>query len=488
MSLHNRFQAGLLLLAFAFVGCDGLLEETPEAFISPTNFYTSPADAVAAVNSVYDQIGSGINSSMWFQGQLTRDASTPDHALFDAQGFPWYRWSSGIPYFWNMWQEPFRAIASANAVLGRVPAIQMDETLKKRVLGEARFLRAYSYFDLVRNFGGVPIFTEEVTTLENLERPRSSVAEVYDVIVKDLQEAEAALPASYPSSDMGRATRGAAKAYLAKVYATMAGEPLRDASKWSLAAAKAKEVIDGGTYDLLPSFASVFTLQNENSKESIFELQFKGGLGPPYVGEGFNARPSGPGGTGKLGSYFGWLEVRTDLIQSFEPGDKRAEMIVNQFKKTNGEVIPFNLGKYFSIKHITQEQAAAVYATNDAEKNYAMFRFADLLLLYAEALNEAGGPTAEAYTAINRVRARAGLPALSGLTKEQFRQAVRDERRHELYNEGHRLYDLRRWGLALSSMRALNDPNFDVQDHETVFPLPQRALDSNELLEQNPGY
>src|SRR2546430_1757175 len=258
---------GLAGLAFA-TSCDSFLDPSPSDVLSPENFYKTSADAAAAVNGVYEQV----KWSYWLGFWYISDIATDDIIAAPRFGSDGHRMSNYIftSTEWPMgdvWGSAYRIINRANAVLDRVPAITMDPALRDRVLNEARFLRANAYFNLVRCFGDVPLLEHEVTSLSGLKVSRTPVAQVYALIVGDLQQAAAALPVSYSGADVGRVTSGAARALLAKVYLTQ--------QDWTNAARAAGQVITTGRYTLLPNYKDIFKIATEIvNSESIFEINY----------------------------------------------------------------------------------------------------------------------------------------------------------------------------------------------------------------------
>ena len=357
----------------------------------------------------------------------------------------------------------------------------MDEELRTRLIGEAQFLRAYFYFNLVRWFGDVPLILEPFPT--TFELPRTPRDEVYAQIEADLRAAADVLPASYSGVDVGRVTSGAARAMLAKVALTH--------GDFQQAADLALEVINGGQYALLPTYGEIFTEAGENSSETIFEIQAAafeiGGGGSQYN------EVQGVRGNPNLG--WGFNRPSDDLIASFEPGDPRRDATILYV----GEVLPDgsaviqdnpNLeGERFNQKAFVPDHPGG---NGNGPGNIRIFRYADLLLIAAEALNEIGQPE-QALTYLNQVRARARgsstsvLPDVTTTDRDELREAIYHERRSELALEQHRWFDLVRTGRAAEEMEPLR-PNFTPGTNE-LFPIPQSEIDlSQGALTQNPGY
>ena len=456
-------------------GC-AKLDVTPESAFTPDNFYGNLNDATAAVNAVYDPLGT--NDFYWQNIPSLQDQSTDDAewgggrstANTSKNELDRYTFTPSTITFFQVWTRCYQGINRANAVIDRISGISGNEDLKTRLVGEAKFARAFYYFSLVRLYGGVPLSTSETKELNNLARPRASVDEVYQRIITDFSDAETALPLRYAGSDVGRATQGAAKALLAKVYLTR--------GEWTAASAKCKEVIDLGVYDLWANYGDVFLLANENGKESIFEVQaISGGLNEGSAMQGY-FRPS----FDRAG--FGDNPVTRNHYEAYPTGDKRRDVNTRLYSRTTAPIAP-NAIAYPC--YVAKYQDPTATSNNDGANNFPVVRYADVLLMYAEALNEQGTGTANAYAAVNRLRRRAGLADLGGLTQGQFRDAILLERRLELAFEGHRWYDLVRTGRLISAVRAQN-ATIPVQPYHVLFPIPQTERDVNPLLDQNPDY
>ena len=483
MSCMKQYLYFIFTIAFLVSSCGkGILEKTPESNFTPENFYKNADDAKAAVSAVYDLMNTNefYNQGMWIlSDQSTDDAewgngrSTANQAKNDLDK---YTFTPATTTFIGLWSVAYRAINRANAAIDRLPAVTMDETLKARLIGESKFMRAFYYFTLVRLFGDVPLVLKETTSLNDLQVTRSPTEEVYKQIIEDFSAAETALPITHSAADKGRATRGAAKSFLAKVYLTR--------GEWAKASTKAKEVMDlGAGYDLWANFADAFLIANENGKESVFEVQSNGVLG----GEGSfmqgYMRPPFDRVNNVAG--FGDDPATDNLYNAYNPADKRRNLTIKVYSSTGTPVPPSTIVfPGYVVKYLDP----AATGNNDGNNNFPVIRYADVLLMYAEALNEQAANNSDAYGAINRIRNRAGLPNLTtGLSQSAFRDSVLLERRLELAFEGHRRYDLIRTKRLQSAMAAQN-PAIKVEAHHLLLPIPQTERDVNPLLTQNPGY
>jgi len=484
----------IIFFSLALAFCSGCkkLEESPRSFIDPDNFYKTSADALAGLTAAYDPLSG--------QQNILRLADWPTDNIIAAQVAPAdfstpFIFNSGAPLFASVWQTEYRGINAANMVLARVPAIVMDAVLKSRIVAEAKFLRALYYFYMVRLFGGVPLITTETTSLEGLNIPRASEKQVYAQIVKDLTEAESDLPPSFSGNDVGRATRLAAKALLAKVYLTRASlTGVAETTDYTNAAAKAEEVIASDAFDLWADYQDAFTVANRNGKESVFSIQFKG----TGATEGNVMMTQVLPRSTALGAGQNQFQPTPDLLNAFVPQDRRRTAGFFSAFNQGGTMVTFNaprVKKYVDTTLLVASPTAST-RTFSTDNNIYVIRYADVLLIAAEALNEANSsPTAAAYNYVNKVRARARngnsaiLPDLAGLSQLQFREAIWQERRLELFVEGDRWFDLKRTRKLVPVMQALGVTA--VQEKHYYFPIPLREVDTNTAIgqaNQNPGY
>jgi hypothetical protein len=461
------------------------IEKNPVSSVTIDALYKTDKDYQDAIIGIYNALRNQYQN-MWQFGDLRGDdvwiqvTNQPS-----STGVDLFSLNSSDALLSNTWANYYIAINRANNVITRItdadPAVIKN---KDRYLGEAKFLRALAYFDLVRIFGDVQMITNVPTVEETLATPRTPVATIYnEVIIKDLLDAGSKLPISYTGTDVGRATRGAAKAILGKVYLTVKDFPKAEAVLQELTAAPY-------TYALLPKFNDLFDYsKSEHHSEYIFDIEYMEGLGG--LGSVFT-RNSMPNVTALLNYY----NIRGGFNESFSPtmqfvnawqaGDERKDVTVQccgSWKNpTTGAVTTFGstTSQSYTMKYIT-----AVASQDDSRANWKVVRFADVLLMLAEAMNE-NGKTTQALVPINRVRTRAGLPSLSGLTQAQLRNAVAEERRFELAFEGHRWFDLVRTGKALEKLAPVG-----MKDYMTVFPVPLsqiQVMNNPAIFPQNPGY
>ncbi|GAB2564477.1 RagB/SusD family nutrient uptake outer membrane protein [Spirosoma areae] len=470
--------AGVLMLSLT--ACqEKFLELAPVSQANTASFYKNQSDMLTAVNAAYGALQfNGQYGQNYVFAELPSDDTRPvlSGSVTDQDEFDKFYLRTTNPYLLTRWSDGYRGIYRTNSVLDRLPGVPMDETLKKRIAGEAKFLRALMYFNLVRSFGAVPLVLTEITDpLQGYEYGRAPVADVYAQITKDLIEADAALPERYTGADVGRATRGAAKALLGKVLLTQ--------KKYAEAVAKLKEVVDANTYDLLPAYADLFKPANKNSKESVFEVQYKKGS----IQEGSNfANTYAPENSGNAVIQFGGggnNQPTSDLESAFDAGDVRKGVsFASSYTNAQGAKIDY----YYIRKYLDPPTV-----NGDSEDNWYVLRYADVLLLYAEALNETS-KTAEALPYLNRVRKRAGLADKAITAQPDMRLAIEQERRVELAFEGHRWFDLVRTGRALPVLQAKAAAigiKTALTENNLLFPVPQSQIDINsDKIKQNPGY
>lgn len=498
--IHNLLRAWLMgaVLLAGTVACSDFLEETDQSNFTVDTYFTRPEHATSAVNSAYDALktttGGGFNGAPWMMLEFATGLANTE--LGQAQNSIFVRNlvnTSDNEYSRVYWVSSYRGIGNANLVIAKVPGISMDETAKKKVLGEAHFLRAHYYYNLVRIFGKVPLITEPVAlTSENLYPQQAPEEEIYERIVDDLIQAEAA---GLPFTDAsGRVSTGAAKSLLASVYLTMAGFPLqKGAEYYQKAADKANEVIKAGQFSLFATYDDLHNPARKNTGENIFMVQFATNIQPsgwqtsiiPY-NQGISAYSD------ETGAIF----ANKEFVESYAPGDLRAQekqFYYRSYSLSSNRATVVDLGGYYIYKHFDTQ---AHLTTANSDLNWPLLRYAEVLLTYAEAANEASGPTADAYEAVNKIRRRAKLPDLTGLTKEQLREAVWKERWYELSFENKTWFDMARLRKAFNvTTRQFDDfvgHKFSygpvLKERELLFPIPTAEIRNNSNLEQNAGY
>jgi starch-binding outer membrane protein, SusD/RagB family len=501
------FVCAAMLFATA---CSDFLDEQDPSNLTPESFYTEPKHADAAIAAVYAGTrffgdGAGIFSSNWQLLEAPTGTTTTETAQnSDLNNLYSLTYDPNTGHIQNWWRGLYKMIANANLVLENVPKITMDEAAKTKVLGEARFLRAWAYFYAVRIWGDVPLILKpQSAASEDFFPSRASTETVYAQIVEDLVTAEAA---GLPWTDAtGRVSQSATKSLLAKVYLTMAGYPLsKGASHYTLAAAKAKEVIDNaGSIKLFDTYGEVHDETLRNTGEHIFSLQYTADVAENPMGNMFpNFKPTTYRGASGTGSTIPTIQ----FYESFEPGDLRTVDQQGWFYSnyyTNGTGAPFSLGAPYIFKHfnVRANGGPGIEPTKKDNLNVPMIRYAEVLLIYAEAQNEAeGAPNQDAYNAMKSIRDRAQLttPALGTFSQATFREAVWRERWHELCFEGITWFDMVRLrkvynhetnGFDEFVGHVNTNSNQALQEKHLLFPLTRQEMVNNpNLTPQNPGY
>ncbi|GAA4315498.1 RagB/SusD family nutrient uptake outer membrane protein [Compostibacter hankyongensis] len=487
-----------ILLSVALAGCEksGFLKESPTDRFVEGNFYSSPSDAQAAVDAVYNQLYSIYDRNMILLNDLPADdekngLGMPNQYLQDLE---FLKYTTENTFIQSMWGSNYSGIGRANSAINNINKMSFDTTLKARLIGEASFLRALYYFNLVRFFGDVPLILD-LKTLKDAIIPRTSTDSVYDQIIKDLQFAEDNLPVNYDSKNLGRATSGAAKILLGEVYLTR--------HDFQQAADKLAEVVkheEEYGYGLNNDFADNWKIPTENGKESVFSVQH---LPPPGHAIGLmtleGPKYSVPGGGIPGIPNTNEADIPTmDLYTRYIDGDTRKDVTfkIEYLSPANGQIYKSSIplfGKYWE---------EGLTKTGNCDINMQVIRYADALLMYAESLNETGN-TADAVKILNRVRERAFHDTehdYADLTQSQFRTKIYLERRLEFANEGKRWFDLVRTGRLLEVMKAhgtleakLAESNKttitqNARAYQSLYPIPQRELDLNKLLTQNQGW
>jgi len=461
--------------------CSDFLNLQPDYLINEKSFYKTTNDFEASVMGTYASLQESTYALLALT-ELTTDNLTvtlqsPGVSELECDEV---RLSSNNEYIHSIWNACYGAISRSNNLLGRLEDAPIADQEKNKYRGEAYFVRGYSYFILVRLFGPVQLVEKAFRSPNEIaasDMSRKSVNDIYDFIIRDLEQASELLQ-GLTMPGKGRASSGAAKALLGKVYLTQ--------KEFEKAGSILKSVIDSEQYALVNNYAALFDKQNDDLPESLFEIKYLSG----NVGEGnsfaLHFVPTAYGGMAlfpgnQLGG--GRLSPTRDLANAYENGDVRKNAsISDSVPMSDGSTVRMLYGKKFV--DFTASNIA------DMNNNFTVLRYADVLLMYAEVLNETG-KTADAQSYINLVRKRAGLAGISGLSKDQVSLALEKERRVEFLYEGHRWFDLVRTGrilVVLNKYFADSGFSYSVEDYESLMPIPQREIDINPALEQNPGY
>ncbi|WP_293944146.1 MULTISPECIES: RagB/SusD family nutrient uptake outer membrane protein [unclassified Sphingobacterium] len=477
----------LLSVLLTGISCSKLTEK-PESALVSEQFYLNQGQAVAAVTGTYRKLyetGQSLYNSLF---QIGVEMATDDYEAGPRARNAHVRAISNLTHdasndrMEQLWKQSYDAINASNLNIVNIEAMtpnQIDVAVQQRLINEAKFLRALHYFNLVRWFGPVPLVLGPIQGLsaQELYVAKASEDEVYAQIINDLKAASS-LPnyKNYGDADKGRATSGAAKSLLAKVYLTRAD--------WNNAKLLAKAVIDKEGYALFPDFSDVFDVDKKNGTEHIFSAQFKGNSG--YQGNSLASRSAPADIPGINGDYADALHSEGGLYKSFAVNDKRLSVTF-----TTGMISPTD-GKYYALakpqfnKYYDQ---TVIGNQSQSSKNTPIIRYAEVLLILAEAENELNGPTQEARDAINTVRIRAGVEKVSDMeNKDSFRELVFEERRKELVYEYQRWFDLVRRGASyyITKLKAAGKTNAAAR--HVHFPTPQRELNLNPKLIQHPDW
>jgi hypothetical protein len=474
----------ILLAILTFTACEDDLNVKPNDVIEVDDFLSDPNNAIQLVNGVYNsQLDYNMYSFSWIGiTSITSDdadkGSTPTDTGTDKAKMDNLTFSATDVSFGDVWEARYKAIGRANTALFYLDQFAIDATLKDRYIGEVKFIRALCYFDLVRCFGGVPIVTSKIdindsNAINNIVYVRKTKQETYAQIEADLLEAINRLPlkSAYAPNEVGRATKGAAQALLAKAYLYQ--------EKWQDAFDMSGQVISSGQYSLLPDYANVWREVGENKSESIYEVQAtltKGLVDYTNV--------QGPRGTPDLG--WGFNTPSVTLVNSYEAGDLRKDATVIFVPSVlwDGFVAPTTWTNPRYNYKAYQSSIAESWNGDKGQtaKNLRILKYSDILLIRAESAFHIG-MTSEAVDRISDIRVRAGLAAVTSVTL----QSILKERRAEMAMEHDRWFDIVRTGQGQSAM-SLDGKTFVVGVHE-LFPIPQeKIVASGGLLTQNPGY
>lgn len=475
------------MLACVALSCsDDFLDVPPQGEEKVEQFWQTAEDATMAVNAMYanlrgwNQVAFAPIAVESLGSDNAEKGSSPADATF-LNAYDNYTVSATDGQLASFWEGQYQSINLANQVLDNIPAIQMDENLKARYLAEAKFVRAYAYFRLVRAFGGVPLHLHVPLDASEYNIPSSPREEVYAAIEKDLTEAAAVLPTSYTGADVGRATKGAALTLHAKVAMYQ--------DKWADVLNLTNQVMGMG-YSLHPDYQELFRLPNENSSESIFEIQAAVIPGNPAASNSQYSQVQGVRGT--TGGGWGFNVPTPDLVEAYEPQDPRMDATILFRGETTpqGDVIPpLGDNPMYNEKAYVPFSLFESGHPEGAQQNIRVLRYADVLLMNAEANNELGN-TDPALASLEMVRARARqgdptiLPEITTTDQQALREAIWHERRVELAMEFDRYFDVIRQGRGLEVFGPLG-----WEPHNEVWPIPQSEIDlSAGLLTQNPGY
>lgn len=477
--------------------CSDFLQEDLTGIYSSETFFSQPEHAILGINAAYNcLLSTQSGNKPWIFGDVASDDAASGNAgdfpsVDNIDKFNIFSDNGALFPFWELYYE---GITRCNRVLEKVPGIVMNENAKNVILGEAYFLRAYFYFNLTNVFGNIP-YIDKIKAPSELNIPKTDHKTILSYIGQDCEKAVNLLPVSHNTANVGRATKGAAYALWAK--------SLLFREDWNLAAEKALEVTTMG-YSLMPDYRNNFDLAFENNVESIFEIQQQGETSSPTgnaYGQWFAPRAGGIGG-------YAFNTPTQNFVDEFEKSgeyvDYRLNLTIVQDQEAWGDTTFLAnwsatgyVNKKYNVEFSTikqDESNGPRQFVSDTDLNFTPIRYAEILLILAEALNESD-QTSEAVQYINLVRERArnSHPDLASLppdllapiplavSKLDLRDAIRHERRVELGFEFHRYFDIIRYGESYANLVFQDDENFNYAKHK-FFPIPQKELDINPLL------
>lgn len=521
LSYKNRIAIAVAaIMATGMVGCNKQLDQVNPNEQTSASFWKSSDDAIKGVNAVYGSLlidGTYMRSTPLLLDLRGDDAksNSPWDVMYNTGKFALGTANPAI-YGWA-YGSYYEGVSRANQVIDNVPAIEMDQALKDRVMGQAYFLRGLYFFHLVNMFGNVALPTTSPKSTAEFFSKQHTEEEGWAQVIADLTKAAELLPVSYASvtgadkDQKGRATKGAALAYLGKAYLFN--------HKYNEAAAQFKAVMDLNVYSLVPNYRDNFTEVNENNSESIFEVQFSREAGGKDLGWGGFPSTSWGKTSARAITYaprgFGWTDVQPTrslfnefLQEKTAAGEDDPRLVATMFYNKPGLTLygqlfsaryasnPADLNDLFCRKYQNDDNGRTDEFDWRSGINERIMRYADVLMMYAECLNELG-QTAAAYQYIQMVRTRVGLPNLAtvkpNMTQAQMRDQIAHERLLEFALEGHRFDDIKRWGWLNNPTKLAElkqrDPEFNSYTAgRELFPIPQSDIDNNPGWVQNTGY
>lgn len=503
MKKINLFLVTTAFLTIMGAGCKNDLQINPTDQYSEVTFWKTPEDAMAGLTGIYNTL---YDCQNWF---YETDMITANGLAYnEANGTDAIARGAHTPItalVTSRWTQGYRGIGRANTFLSKIGGVSgMADATKNRTIGEAKFLRAFYYLGLVNTFGGVPLITAAPDVATQASLPRNTADQIYVQILKDLDEAIPVLPNSYTAgTDLGRVTKGAAMALKARV--------LLYNGRWVDAAAASKALMDLNLYTLFPNYRNMFLLANERNSEVIFNVEYQS---PRFVHnlDNDSYTLNRPAPTRNLADVYlmtdGKTKETSPLYNAAKPFDNRdprlLQTIYSVGYKFNGRVtVPanvvttgFGLKKYTNL---TDDDAQPAPKANNSELNLIFIRYAEVLLTYAEAQNEAVGPDQSVYDALSKIRKRASVnmpDVTAGLTKDQMRDVIRRERRVELAFEGLYYDDIKRWktaeiennGPVLDYLNQVKSNRTFNKNRDYLWPIPSNQITLNPSLTQNPNW
>lgn len=456
--------------------CDDFLTEYSPNNETAANFYKNQDDIEQGVNSAYAALAAtGEYGKNFIYLMEVRSDNSSVGSVTNSGGIYGdiylFRESPYNVVLNTTWVACYEGIKRCNVVLDHIDNVDMSDDLKNKYVGEMLFIRALTHFNLVRLWGDVPLVTHYYDApFDALTEGRTPSNVVYAQIVEDLKSAINLLPSSKDKNRPGAAINTTAKALLAKVYLTQ--------GNYNDAKTLLSEVIQSGRYEFIEDYAQIFDVSNKNNAESVFEIQYSGaenGLGSAF------ANIFAPAGSRELTNGIGTTDggnlPTKEFVKSYEKGDKRQDVTI-------GTVAD---GTYYCKKFVI-----APVLANQSDANFIVMRYTDVLLMYAEVLNETSAqPNSEAIALLNKVRTRAGLTTYTSddfADKNAFKKALLKERRYEFAFENQRWFDLVRTNTAIEAINA-SERNITMQEYQLIYPIPQNQIDvAPGYMSQNPYY
>ena len=513
--MKKAIYISIALVVIIAGSCRKFLTKTPQGTLSPSNYYNNESEINTALAGVYDVVGQEIT---WGCRIPVRHNASTDESWFSYTSFPtgpfWYNYDPSDATVGELWKVMYQGIERANGLLANINKPDMDSSKRSVAKGEALFLRAFCYFTLVQYWGDVPLKLVPSSSVNNVDIARTPVKEVYAQILADMKEAESRVLTIQQTGISGRITKSAVRGILARVCLTMAGEPLKDASRFQEARDWAKKVKDDSYHSLNPDYTKVFINECadiEDPKECIWEAEEYGTNNDAFREGGRMGNENGvkcsATNTDSVGYAYGFISATRKLYYLYSAADKRRDWSIGGYTlnaagvKTNlaaTTIYPRNCAKW-------RREYEVVFPKNKnyTPTNFPILRYSDVLLMLAEAENEVNGPTALAHESLNLVRKRAGLSDTTIAGADGFRAEVRNERARELCFEGLRKPDLIRWGIFVPTMKEVaaefkayasstyqyaTTAAGNVTERHLLYPIPIAEMSLNKAITQNPGW
>jgi len=509
------FLLGLLAAVIAGAGsCSKFLEKKP-TFLTPDNYYTNETDVNAALAGVYDILS---QETMW-GGQIPiRHNATTDESFFSYTSFttgPFrYNYDPSDAYVASLWKNLYTGIERANALLANLDKADMDNNRRSVVRGEVLFLRAFYYFTLVQYYGDVPLKLEPSSSVNNVDIARTPSKDVYAQILTDMKEAETLVQTATQIGSSGHVSKSTVRGILARVCLTMAGAPLHDTEKFREARDWALKVKTSGEHALNPDYSQIFINESkdiEDYKECIWEAECYGSNNDAFREGGRIGNENGvlcrATNFDVIGYAYGFNSTTWKLYNLYAPADVRRDWAISTYSLNADGVKTILAASNIYGRNVAkwrrEYELVSPKNKNYTPTNFPLLRYADVLLMLAEAENEATGATAVAHEALNLVRKRAGLADTTIGSQDGFRTEVRNERARELCFEGLRKPDLIRWGIFVQTMHDQADEikakqpaagtyNYaaqnaaNVTERHLLYPIPLAEMSLNKKMVQNP--